>query len=83
MRCWMRKTTYIAADPVQFLIGEGFINLFENDLEKVVWVKVLILVAPDITSFNLLKYVVLSAHPKCSYAYGPLSIRIKKHAKEN
>ena len=37
-RCWMRKTTYIAADPVQFLIGEGFINLFENDLEKNVWV---------------------------------------------
>ena len=32
---------------------------------------------------NLLKYVALNAHPKCSYAYGPLSIRIKKHAKEN
>ena len=40
LRCWMRKTTYIAADPVQFLIGEGFINLFENDLEKIVLVKV-------------------------------------------
>ena len=51
----MRKTTYIAADPVQFLIGEGFINLFENDLEKIVWVKVclkvkaLVLVAPHVT----------------------------------
>ena len=39
LRFRMRKTTYIAADPVQFLIGEGFINLFENDLEKNVWVK--------------------------------------------
>ena len=51
----MRKTTYIAADPVQFLIGEGFINLFENDLEKIVWVKVclkvkaLVLVASHVT----------------------------------
>ena len=50
----MRKTTYIAADPVQFLIGEGFVNLFENDLENV-WVKVRlkvkmpVLVAPQIT----------------------------------
>ena len=54
LRCRMRETTYIAADPVQFLIGEGFINLFKNDLENV-WVKVrlkvkvLVLVAPQIT----------------------------------
>ena len=26
--------TYIADDPVQFLFREGFINLFENDLQK-------------------------------------------------
>ena len=55
LRFRMRKITYIAADPVQFLIGEGFINLFENDLEKIVWVKVclkvkaLVLVAPHVT----------------------------------
>ena len=55
LRFRMRKKTYIAADPVQFLIGEGFINLFENDLEKIVWVKVclkvkaLVLVASHVT----------------------------------
>ena len=26
--------TYIADDPVQFLFREGFINLFENDLQR-------------------------------------------------
>ena len=26
--------TYIADDSVQFLFREGFINLFENDLQK-------------------------------------------------
>ena len=90
LRFRMRKKTYIAADPVQFLIGEGFINLFENDLEKIVWVKVrlkvkvLVLACSSSSHFDiLLKYVLLSAHPKCSYANGPLSIRIKKHAKEN
>ena len=52
----MRKKTYIAADPVQFLIGEGFINLFENDLEKNVWVqvrlKVMVLVLACSSSYH-------------------------------